>query len=107
MRGCSAPLRIIVRLGVRPCSRQYSTPSLIRTETFAAPHVGNIRLIALNRPEARNAISRSLLAALKAEIDVIDTAPTATRALIITSDVPGIFCAGADLKERATLSMDE
>lgn len=27
-----------------------------------------------------------------------------TRALIITSEVDGVFCAGADLKERATFT---
>ena len=29
------------------------------------------------------------------------------RAVVLTSAVPGVFCAGADLKERATMSSDE
>lgn len=30
-----------------------------------------------------------------------------TRALILTSEVDSVFCAGADLKERAGMSSDE
>lgn len=29
------------------------------------------------------------------------------RAIVLTSAVPGVFCAGADLKERSTMSIDE
>lgn len=29
------------------------------------------------------------------------------RAVVFSSNVPGVFCAGADLKERASMSDDE
>lgn len=29
------------------------------------------------------------------------------RAVVVSSEVPGVFCAGADLKERATMSQTE
>ena len=102
-------------------SRSFSAlPSLISTESFDAPHCGTIKVLKFDRPEARNAISRRLLADLKSEIDNLDLFPlnglqpsgsdsntSAVRALIITSAVDGVFCAGADLKERISFTLDE
>jgi len=80
---------------------------LVRSESLAAPHVGHIKILKLDRPESRNAISRRLLADLAAEISSLECSPTGLRALIIASNVDGIFCAGADLKERITFTLDE
>jgi methylglutaconyl-CoA hydratase len=89
-------------------TRAYSArSSTIETETIPAPNIGHIKVIKLNRPEARNAISRELLDNLNTEISNIDFSPTKTRVLIVASAVPGIFCAGADLKERKTFTLDE
>lgn len=83
---------------------------------------GHIRVLELNRASARNAISRGLLAALRAEVDAIHAqygpageelaaATTAqggpTRALVIASAVDSCFCAGADLKERRGFTQEE
>lgn len=63
-------------------------------------------VMTLNRPTAKNALGRAMmdefrstLAAVRFNKDV--------RALILRSSVPGVFCAGADLKERATMSKVE
>ncbi|KAJ2377134.1 hypothetical protein IW150_001560, partial [Coemansia sp. RSA 2607] len=62
-----------------------------------------ILTLSLNRPKARNALSRSLVADLRHALDKI-RADSDTRVVVLRSTVPGVFCAGADLKERATMS---
>jgi methylglutaconyl-CoA hydratase len=79
----------------------------VRSEQRPAPHVGHIQILSLDRPDARNAISRRLLADLRAEVDALRCSPTGLRALVLASGIDGVFCAGADLKERATFSLDE
>jgi methylglutaconyl-CoA hydratase len=131
----SAALRI-GRLAVRRQAR-YSTEAnggpLVRVTDLPAPNSGHIRILELNRPAARNAISRALLSSLRDEIDAIhaqydaatgEEVPTPswnkrfggiagedqkgpTRALILASAVDTSFCAGADLKERKTFSQEE
>ncbi|KAK0601077.1 hypothetical protein LWI29_021099 [Acer saccharum] len=51
----------------------------------------------LNRPGARNAIGKDLLRGLKDSFEVISKDSTA-NVVLITSSVPKVFCAGADLK---------
>jgi enoyl-CoA hydratase/carnithine racemase len=55
--------------------------------------------LALNRPDAYNALSRELLAALQAELDRIAADPS-VRVVVITGKGRA-FCAGHDLKEMA------
>jgi methylglutaconyl-CoA hydratase len=115
---------------LRYYSTSTSSPSpLINILDVPAPHTGRIRILSLNRPSARNAISRQLLQELRANIDAVaaeydsngeEVPPAkryggaagenkvgATRVLILTSQVDGAFCAGADLKERAGFTADE
>lgn len=56
-----------------------------------------IAVLTLNRPEARNAIGNEMLSKLRANLENLLFHSTA-RILIICSTVPGVFCAGADLK---------
>ncbi|KAF2629899.1 ClpP/crotonase [Macroventuria anomochaeta] len=100
------------RLFVRPIQRcaYSSAPSpVINVVNYPAPHSGNIRILSLNRPAARNAISRQLLSELNQQITSIhnegQTGPT--RALILASEVDTSFCAGADLKERVTFTQED
>lgn len=142
VRCCNAALqaRPFLRLA---CSGQrfaYSTDSssanagpIIRVTDIPAPHSGHIRILELNRPAARNAISRALLYSLREEIDAVHAQYDAatgheipqpswkkrfggvagedqkgpTRALIIASAVDTSFCAGADLKERKGFTPEE
>ncbi|CAA9965780.1 hypothetical protein CFE70_009168 [Pyrenophora teres f. teres 0-1] len=91
--------------------RTYATASApaINVTNVPAPHCGSIRILSLNRPAARNAISRQLLAELSREVNSIlhEGDHGATRALILASDVDSSFCAGADLKERATFTPED
>ncbi|KAK8088298.1 methylglutaconyl hydratase [Apiospora hydei] len=108
--------------------RAYSsdTGPIVNVVNLPAPNSGHIRILELNRPSARNAISKALLASLRAEIDDVQSQYTAdgqenpaaprfggaagpdqkgpTRALVLASAVDASFCAGADLKERRSFT---
>jgi methylglutaconyl-CoA hydratase len=58
--------------------------------------------IVLNRDEGKNSLSKAMLAEFNAAVKSV-SADKAARVVIISSNVPKVFCAGADLKERATM----
>jgi len=62
-----------------------------------------ILTLTLNRPEVMNSLNFEMLHALKAAIEAVRF-NTDIRVVIITGAGQKAFCAGADLKERATLS---
>lgn len=132
--------RLVVALLRRPnvlaatARRLYSTEApLIRVTNLPAPGTGHIRILELNRPGARNAISKALLGSLSSEVDDVQSQYDAvtgeelaakswnqrfggaagssekgpTRAVILASAVDQCFCAGADLKERRGFTPDE
>jgi methylglutaconyl-CoA hydratase len=61
--------------------------------------------LALNRPDARNALSRSLIAELTETLRAAD-ARAETRSVIITGAAPA-FCSGLDLREVASTTADQ
>ncbi len=67
---------------------------------------GQIVTLTLNRPEVMNSISFPLLLELKKHVEEIHF-DNETRVVIITGAGNRAFCAGADLKERATMSETE
>jgi methylglutaconyl-CoA hydratase len=83
--------------------------SPIKIQQHPAPHSGIIRVLLLDRPEARNALSRKLVSELTRHINEIQAEGGVgkTRALIIASNVDQAFCSGADLKERKTFTQEE
>ncbi len=58
----------------------------------------------MNRAKVRNALSRLLVTQLA---EAIDEHQTTAKAVIISSADPGMFCAGADLKERKGMTPEE
>ncbi len=58
---------------------------------------GPVRVLTLNRPEARNALSRDLIRAAYKELTDTD-ADESVRVVVLTGTDPA-FCAGVDLKE--------
>ncbi|CAN6900368.1 unnamed protein product [Brassica oleracea] len=60
----------------------------------------------LDRPVAKNSINKEMLKGLQTTFETIHQDSSA-RVVMITSLVPGVFCAGADLKERRTMSPSE
>ena len=87
---------------------QSASQSLI-VESYKAPNVGAIKVITLNELRTFNALSKSMVAELSDEVETIHEEGTAgnTRVLIIRSEAEKAFCAGANLKERAAMSVDE
>ncbi len=65
-----------------------------------------VATLTLNRPEVMNSLNFPLLHALKDQIESFRFRRD-VRVIIITGSGDRAFCAGADLKERATLSPDQ
>ncbi|KAJ5228285.1 hypothetical protein N7489_008993 [Penicillium chrysogenum] len=104
LRATAVPTRVFVS--------RYSTSTeedIIKTQQIPAPGSGHVRVLQLNRPKARNAISTHLLDTLSKHVDAIaaEGGNGPTRALVIASNADAAFCAGADLKERANMSQAE
>ncbi|KAI9707647.1 MAG: hypothetical protein M1836_000608 [Candelina mexicana] len=105
-------LRSTVRLEIQQLRYSVAVAAshqLIKVSDSPAPHAGSIRVLSLNRPNARNAISRQLLRDLRHHIRILseEEGKGPTRVLILASEVDSCFCAGADLKERAGFSEQE
>ena len=71
-------------------------------ETILTESRGNVGLIRLNRPEARNALNNQLVHELMDALEAFDRADD-IRAIVITGNEKA-FAAGADIKEMAELS---
>jgi enoyl-CoA hydratase/carnithine racemase len=67
------------------------TPVLLRERD------GDVAILVLNRPEARNSLSEALLIALSDSLSEL-AADRTVRAVVLAANGPG-FCAGHDLKE--------
>jgi methylglutaconyl-CoA hydratase len=67
---------------------------------------GGVAWVVLNRPEARNALSRQVCREL-GELALSLGEDREVRSVVITGAGDKAFCAGADLKERKGVSADE
>jgi methylglutaconyl-CoA hydratase len=65
---------------------------------------GRIAWVTLDRPDAANALSKALVADLRAALAALQVDPPI---VILTGAGEKAFCAGADLKERRAMSLDE
>ena len=63
---------------------------------------GAVGVVTLNRPEARNALSRAMISALAAQLDRLESDPTI---LVIVLTGGRAFCAGADIVEMSALTL--
>lgn len=75
-----------------------TTPGATSTTVLTERH-DRVAVVTLNRPEARNALNRELLAELHLALER-EAADPAVHAIVLTGTGPA-FCAGADLKEAA------
>ncbi|ONK73477.1 uncharacterized protein A4U43_C04F31960 [Asparagus officinalis] len=62
--------------------------------------------VKLDRAEVKNAIGKEMVRGLQSAFEFIDRDSSA-RVILISSAVPGVFCAGADLKERKKQTSSE
>uniref|UniRef100_A0A8I3X8K5 Methylglutaconyl-CoA hydratase, mitochondrial n=1 Tax=Callithrix jacchus TaxID=9483 RepID=A0A8I3X8K5_CALJA len=65
-----------------------------------------IVVLGINRAYGKNSLSKNLIKMLSKAVDALKS-DKKVRTIIIRSEVPGIFRAGADLKERAKMSSSE
>lgn len=65
-----------------------------------------VMTLTLNRPEIMNSLNFDMLRALRDQIEAVRFNP-GVRVVIITGSGEKAFCAGADLKERATMPPDK
>lgn len=65
---------------------------------------GAVGIVTLNRPEARNALSRALTGALSSALDSLQ-AQTDVKVILLAGEP--VFCAGADIAEMASISLLE
>ncbi|XP_020800037.1 methylglutaconyl-CoA hydratase, mitochondrial [Drosophila serrata] len=65
-----------------------------------------ISVIGLNRPAAKNSFSRGMVETFTEVLDEIKK-DNGSRVVVLRSLTPGIFCAGADLKERKGMTPEE
>jgi enoyl-CoA hydratase/carnithine racemase len=78
-------------------------PNADATPVLAARD-GAVLTLTLNRPEARNALSEGLMAALQSHLDDV-AHDNSVRAVIVAANGPA-FCAGHDLKEMTPHRQD-
>jgi len=71
--------------------------------TVELSRIGDIALIKLNRPEALNALSFSILEEIGNVIDEVSSSDA--RAVLVTGEGEKAFCAGADIKELRNRSL--
>ena len=68
----------------------------------------NIVTLTFNRPNAANAMGRTMLSQLQDAVSFLSSEEGKTvRCVILTSCSPTVFSAGADLRERSKMSMEE
>uniref|UniRef100_W5KWN5 AU RNA binding protein/enoyl-CoA hydratase n=1 Tax=Astyanax mexicanus TaxID=7994 RepID=W5KWN5_ASTMX len=91
------------------CSRRYSSDAKAGEELSVRYLDGDdsgIVVFGMNRPKAKNAISMNLVKLLSDAVESVKK-NNKVRSVILCSKVPGVFCAGADLKERAKMHQSE
>ncbi len=65
-----------------------------------------IVMFTMNRPKAKNALGTNMMNEFRSALDAVRFDKD-VRAVVLRSAVDGVFCAGADLKERAKMTPPE
>uniref|UniRef100_UPI00398F47A3 methylglutaconyl-CoA hydratase, mitochondrial isoform X3 n=1 Tax=Pristiophorus japonicus TaxID=55135 RepID=UPI00398F47A3 len=101
-RGSAAFKSRAVKVGVPPAAKCYSEsasgsatgPGLeLLVHYLEASESAGIVVFGINRPQSKNAISKNLVEMMTAAIEEVKCDKN-VRAVILRSEVPGIFCAG-------------
>ncbi|XP_041502229.1 methylglutaconyl-CoA hydratase, mitochondrial isoform X2 [Microtus oregoni] len=89
----------------RGYSSEVKTEDELRVRHLEEENRG-IVVLGINRAYGKNSLSKNLLKMFSKAVDALKS-DKKVRTIIIRSEVPGIFCAGADLKERAKMHSSE
>jgi len=90
---------------IRPIATKSAATDELIVQHLEGPQNG-IVVVGLNRPAAKNSLGRNLGKMLVETFQSLQNDKN-IRVILIRSMVPGIFCAGADLKERATMAQSD
>ena len=92
---------------IKLTTRSFNSSSLIQSKNIEISHTENgICTMSLCREEGKNSFSKQMLDEFIENTELLSKNDN-IRALILQSKVPKVFCAGADLKERATMKSEE
>ncbi|XP_053781568.1 methylglutaconyl-CoA hydratase, mitochondrial isoform X3 [Desmodus rotundus] len=89
----------------RGYSSELKTEDELRVRYLEEENRG-IVVLGINRAYAKNSFSKNLVKMLSKAVDALKS-DKKVRTVIVRSEVPGIFCAGADLKERVKMNSSE
>ncbi|XP_044129248.1 methylglutaconyl-CoA hydratase, mitochondrial isoform X1 [Bufo gargarizans] len=98
-------MRVTCAAGGRQFSSEVKSEDELRVRYLEGEEQG-IVVLGINRPHAKNAISKGLVKSMLKAVDSLKS-NNKVRTVILRSEVPGVFCAGADLKERAKMHPSE
>ncbi|KZV58558.1 methylglutaconyl-CoA hydratase, mitochondrial-like [Dorcoceras hygrometricum] len=101
---CNSTLQLFRLTSIRTLLLQSASES-VKLQKLTDSDYGIFELT-LERPETKNAIGRDMLRGLEYTFETVNKDNTA-KVLMISSSVPKVFCAGADLKERKSMSPSE
>lgn len=85
----------------------FCAPATERVVFSKVSSTDGIAILHLNRLNNKNALGKQLTSELIEELDSLSKQSNNIRVMILRSLVPGIFCAGADLKERLKMNEEE
>ncbi|CAA7392077.1 unnamed protein product [Spirodela intermedia] len=103
--GFRRPLSEVLRMPTRSLIVETLAQQPVRLERLSGPDNGIVAL-KLDRPEAKNAISKDMLKGIQSTLHSLRGDMSAT-VMMVCSCVSRVFCAGADLKERKLMSPSE
>ncbi|XP_073431441.1 methylglutaconyl-CoA hydratase, mitochondrial isoform X2 [Dendrobates tinctorius] len=98
-------IRVTCAAGGRQFSSEVKGEEELRVRYLEGEEQG-IVVLGINRPHAKNAISKGLVKSMLKAVDLLKS-NNKVRTVILRSEVTGVFCAGADLKERAKMHPSE
>ncbi|KAK9408291.1 methylglutaconyl-CoA hydratase mitochondrial [Crotalus adamanteus] len=101
-RSCSGLLAVVTRYSSEAKGLEEEE---LRVRYLDEEHKG-IVVLGINRAHAKNALNKNLIKMISKVMDALKT-DKKVRTVIFRSEVPGVFCAGADLKERAKMHASE
>jgi len=101
----SQQLPLLYALKYRNYSNDTDPKPEFRLQYLSGEQKG-IAVLSLCRHRVKNAMGRNMLNLMKSAVDEVKF-NNQVRVAIIRSEVPGVFCAGADLKERLTMKPEE
>ncbi|XP_061744281.1 enoyl-CoA hydratase domain-containing protein 2, mitochondrial isoform X2 [Nerophis ophidion] len=96
--------RVLSGFGGAHCRREHTAAAAVEVELRKLRGEDDgIAEVVMCRHKARNALGHVFVSQMRVLVSTLSNADCAPRVLVFRSLVPGVFCAGADLKERALM----